>query len=100
MARGYQNEEEVGQAVADFLKERSDVKRSDIFVTTKVPDHMHASEDVEYAVNDSLKKLGLDYVDLVLVHWPIALEKKDNNGHKEVDGEVGRRYHAIEGGSC
>lgn len=49
---------------------------------------MHASEDVEYAVNDSLKKLGLDYVDLVLIHWPIALEKKNNEGHKEIDGEV------------
>lgn len=71
----YQNEGEVGQAIRDFLKENSNVKREDIFVCTKVWNHLHKPEDVKWSFNDSLKKLGLDYVDLYLVHWPIAAER-------------------------
>lgn len=74
----YQNEGEVGQAVRDFLKENSNVKREDIFICTKVWNHLHRPEDVKWSFNDSLKKLGLDYVDLYLVHWPIASEKTDD----------------------
>jgi len=62
-ARAYGNEEEVGRAVAD-----SGIDRSEIFVTTKLP-----SEEVGDApriIDESLAKLGLDHVDLWLVHWP------------------------------
>ncbi|POS69397.1 hypothetical protein DHEL01_v212210 [Diaporthe helianthi] len=74
----YQNEGEVGQAIRDFLKENQDVKREDIFVCTKVWNHLHKPEDLRWSFNDSLKKLGLDYVDLYLVHWPIAAERTDD----------------------
>ncbi|KAJ5631049.1 uncharacterized protein N7484_011149 [Penicillium longicatenatum] len=71
----YLNEDEVGDAIHDFLKANPSVKRSDIFVCTKVWNHLHRYDDVLWSVKDSLKRLKLDYVDLYLVHWPIAAEK-------------------------
>ena len=72
-----------------FLSE-SKVKREDLFITTKVADHLHEPEDVEYSCTDSLKKMQLDYVDLLLCHWPIALEKEDRESgfKKDANGEV------------
>lgn len=74
----YQNEDEVGDAVQDFLSSTPSVKRSDLFITTKVWNHLHEPEEVKWSMEDSLKKLKTDYVDLYLVHWPIAAEKDDN----------------------
>ncbi|EAS36455.1 glycerol dehydrogenase [Coccidioides immitis RS] len=74
----YMNEDEVGQAIKDFLKENPSVKRSDLFVTTKVWSHLHEFDEVQWSLNNSLKNLQLDYVDLFLVHWPIAAEKDEN----------------------
>lgn len=73
----YQNEEEVGDAVRDFLKENSSVKRSDIFICTKVWNHLHEPDEVKWSLQSSLDKLKMDYVDLFLVHWPIAAEKDE-----------------------
>lgn len=61
----YGNEEEVGRAIAD-----SDVDRDDLFVTTKVWMEDAAPVDVERATGESLRRLGLDHVDLLLIHWP------------------------------
>ncbi|KAI5287836.1 Glycerol 2-dehydrogenase (NADP(+)) [Ascosphaera aggregata] len=74
----YANEHEVGFALNDFLKENPDVKREDIFVTTKVWNHLHRPEDVKWSLENSLSNLNLNYVDLFLVHWPIAAEKDDS----------------------
>ena len=64
-ARMYGNEAEVGRAVQD-----SGVDRSDIFITTKIwPDDL-AYSDAKRCADDSLRNLGTDYVDLLLVHWP------------------------------
>ncbi|KAL2823886.1 NADP-dependent oxidoreductase domain-containing protein [Aspergillus cavernicola] len=71
----YLNEGEVGDAVKDFLQKNPSVKREDIFITTKVWNHLHRYEDVLWSIEDSLKRLKLDYVDLFVVHWPIAAEK-------------------------
>ncbi|PKS06073.1 hypothetical protein jhhlp_007907 [Lomentospora prolificans] len=75
----YQNEDEIGDAIRDFLAERKDVKRSDLFITTKVWNHLHEEDEVKWSLNNSLEKLQLDYVDLFLIHWPIAAEKTDDN---------------------
>ena len=57
----YRNEEEVGRALAD-----SGVPRDEVFVTTKVPPR---SRDPRRTLDESLKALGTDYVDLWLIHW-------------------------------
>lgn len=75
----YQNEGEVGDALQDFLKENSNVKRSDIFICTKVWNHLHEPDEVRWSIQSSLEKLKTDYVDLFLVHWPIAAEKDEKN---------------------
>ncbi|KAF4342108.1 reductase [Fusarium beomiforme] len=75
----YRNEDEVGKAVRDFLDENKDVKREDIFICTKVWNHLHEPDEVKWSFENSLKNFGLDYIDLFLVHWPIAAEKDDQN---------------------
>lgn len=85
----YANEDEVGQAIQDFLKENPSVKREDLFVTTKVWNHLHRYDDVLWSLEDSLKNLQLSYVDLFLVHWPIAAEKDEKHQPKlGPDGKV------------
>lgn len=64
-AQGYDNEEAVGAGIG-----RAGVAREELFITTKVhPDRMGA-EAMPRSVADSLEKLGTDYVDLLLLHWP------------------------------
>lgn len=69
----YQNEREVGQGIADALAEGL-VKRKDLFVTSKLWNDSHRHEDVKLALEKSLGDLRLDYLDLYLVHWPIAFK--------------------------
>ncbi|KAJ7480548.1 NADP-dependent oxidoreductase domain-containing protein [Mycena latifolia] len=63
----YRNEAEVGKA----LKE-SGVPREDVWITSKLWNTFHAPEDIEPALDDSLAKLGTDYLDMYLIHWPLA----------------------------
>ncbi|XP_058119416.1 1,5-anhydro-D-fructose reductase isoform X2 [Anopheles ziemanni] len=65
----YQNESQVGKAVRDKIAEGV-IKREDVFIVTKVWNTYHAPEHVEQAFQKSLDNLGLDYIDLYLVHWP------------------------------
>jgi diketogulonate reductase-like aldo/keto reductase len=73
----YENEEEVGAGIKKFLDANPSVKRSDLFITTKVWNHLHEPEDVEWSLNESLNHLQLDYVDCFLIHWPIATERDE-----------------------
>ncbi|SIS64045.1 aldo/keto reductase [Salimicrobium flavidum] len=61
----YGNESEVGHAVTS-----SGVPRNELFITTKVWNSDQGYENTRKAFNESLSKLGLDYVDLYLIHWP------------------------------
>jgi 2,5-diketo-D-gluconate reductase A len=62
----YNNEEEVGAAIA-----ASGIPRDELFITTKLGNPDHKSGEIAAAFNTSLTKLGLDYVDLYLIHWPM-----------------------------
>lgn len=62
----YGNEEDVGRALA-----KSEVPREEIFVTTKLWNRDHGYESTLAAFERSLNKLGLEYVDLYLIHWPV-----------------------------
>ncbi|CCH58081.1 hypothetical protein TBLA_0A02825 [Henningerozyma blattae CBS 6284] len=71
----YGNEDQVGKAINEC-----GVTRSELFVTTKLWGTQQ--RDPETALNQSLKRLGLDYVDLYLIHWPVAFKTdtiKDGN---------------------
>lgn len=72
----YLNEEEVGQGINDAIASGK-VKRSDLFITTKV--FMTFHNRVEESINESLKNLNLDYVDLLLVHWPLGFNPKGSH---------------------
>jgi Aldo/keto reductase family len=85
----YQNEDEVGTGVQEFLSQSPSVQRSDIFITTKVWNHLHEPEDVEWSIKDSLERLQTPYVDAFLIHWPIATEKNEDGTVKiGADGKV------------
>lgn len=71
----YDNEEEIGQALFDAMKEDG-IKRQDLFVVTKLWNNYHLKEDVSEALNESLERLKLNYVDLFLMHWPVAQKKE------------------------
>jgi len=64
-ARAYENEREVGRGIAD-----SGVPRDEIFLTTKVPHDDAAADDVRRDAEQSLERLGVDRLDLLLLHWP------------------------------
>lgn len=64
----YGNEEAVGRAIRD-----SGIPREEIFLTTKLWNDDQRSGEVEEAIDASLKRLGMDYVDLYLVHWPVRM---------------------------
>ena len=68
----YQNEEEVGRALTDAFQ-AGDAKREDVWITSKLWNDSHAPEHVRPALETSLRKLQLDYLDLYLIHWPVAL---------------------------
>lgn len=64
-AVNYQNETEVGEAIR-----RSGVPRGELLVTSKIPGRDHAYERAIASTKDSLRRLGLDHLDLHLIHWP------------------------------
>lgn len=64
-AQMYGNEAEVGRAIAE-----SGVAREDVFVTTKLNNDRHGYDAAVGALDESLRTLGFDYVDLFLIHWP------------------------------
>lgn len=72
----YQNEEGVGQAIKEGLAETG-LSREDLFVTSKVWNADLGYESTLAAFETSLKKLQLDYLDLYLIHWPVAGKYKD-----------------------
>lgn len=103
-AADYKNEPEVGEALAGAFKSGI-VKREDLFITTKLwnSDHGHVVE----ACKDSLKNLQLDYLDLYLVHFPIATKHTgvgqtdsalDEDGVLDIDTTVSLEtmWHAME----
>lgn len=69
----YGNEDAIGPALADAIEGRAGrpaVRREDLWITSKLWNDKHAPRDVGPAFEKSLRDLGLDYLDLYLVHWP------------------------------
>ncbi|MGG3886421.1 aldo/keto reductase [Brevibacillus panacihumi] len=72
----YGNEEGVGEGIRQGLKEAG-IKREELFVTSKVWNADLGYESTRKAFELSLKKLGLEYLDLYLIHWPVAGKYKE-----------------------
>jgi diketogulonate reductase-like aldo/keto reductase len=96
----YKNEEGVGQGLRE-----SGVPRDEIFVTSKVWNSDHGYEETLKAFEESLTKLGLEYLDLYLIHWPVvgkyketwkALEKLYKDGKVRAIGVSNFHGHHLE----
>ena len=86
-AERYRNEREVGEALQAGLA-AGVAAREDIFVTTKLWNSNHRPERVEPAFEGSLNRLGLNYLDLYLIHTPFAFQPGDEQDPRDQNGNV------------
>jgi len=86
-AERYRNEREVGEALRIGLA-AGGIAREDIFVTTKLWNSNHRPERVGPAFDASLERLGLDYLDLYLIHTPFAFQPGDEQDPRDENGDV------------
>jgi alcohol dehydrogenase (NADP+) len=86
-AERYRNEREVGEALGAGLA-LDGIARKDIFVTTKLWNSNHRPERVEPAFEASLERLGLDYLDLYLMHTPFAFQAGDEQDPRDEKGHI------------
>lgn len=86
-AERYRNEREVGAALRAG-RAAAGLAREDIFVTTKLWNNNHRPARVAPAFAGSLERLGLDYLDLYLVHTPYAFQPGDEQDPRDKDGKV------------
>lgn len=75
----YNNEEAVGRGIKE-----SGIKREDVFLATKLWNDDHGYEKTMEAFNESLKRLGVDYLDLYLIHWPNKLNRETWKAFEEL----------------
>ncbi|KAJ7196040.1 Aldo/keto reductase [Mycena pura] len=75
----YRNEAEIGKALSE-----SNVPREDLWLTSKLWNTFHAPDDVERALDETLAKLRTDYLDMYLIHWPVAYKKDGTPYDKEL----------------
>ena len=77
----YGNEAQIGEAI-----EESGIARKDLYLTTKIWNSNRNAHGVKYSLEQSLKKLKTDYLDLLLIHWPANAKQFEN--WKEINAET------------
>ncbi|XP_045467297.1 aldo-keto reductase family 1 member B1-like [Harmonia axyridis] len=83
----YGNEKEVGAGLKDRI-DAGVIKREDIFITSKLWNSCHSSSLVEPALKKTLSNLGLDYLDLYLIHWPFGHKEEGTEWPRDADGKL------------
>lgn len=83
----YRTETEVGEAMQAVFQQ-GEIKRDEVFVATKLWNNNHRPERVKPAIEASLRKLQLDYVDLYLIHTPFAFQPGDEQDPRDANGQV------------
>ncbi|KAJ1521088.1 hypothetical protein ONE63_002790 [Megalurothrips usitatus] len=83
----YETEDQVGRAVAAKISQGA-VTRADMYIVTKLWNNAHRPDLVEAACRQSLANLGMDYVDLYLMHWPTAFKEGPDYVPRGADGQV------------
>ena len=86
-AERYRNEAAVGEAMQEVFKAGT-VRREDVFVTTKLWNTNHRPERVKPALDASLRRLQLDYIDCYLIHTPFAFRPGDDQDPRDEQGNV------------
>nr|CAD7428577.1 unnamed protein product [Timema monikensis] len=86
-AFAYGNEKEVGEALKVKLKEGV-VKREDLFITSKLWNSFHRPDLVIPVLKKTLENLQLEYLDLYLVHWPMAFKEEGENMPRDAAGNI------------
>ena len=86
-AERYRNEREVGEALRAGLA-AGGIAREDIFVTTKLWNSNHRPERVKPAFEASLDRLGLNYLDLYLIHTPFAFQPGEEQDPRDQNGNI------------
>ncbi|MEM8505334.1 MAG: aldo/keto reductase [Cyanobacteria bacterium P01_D01_bin.1] len=79
----YQNEHEVGAGIGAAM-DAGAIARDSLFVTSKLWNAFHQPDDVEKGCRESLKALAIDYLDLYLMHWPVAF-RPDRSSHNSAE---------------
>ena len=80
----YGNQSEIGQALQDAMTE-DNIKREELFITSKLWNDSHNIKDVKPAFEQTLSELKSDYLDLYLIHWPVAQKKGTQMPKNEED---------------
>ncbi|XP_029295444.1 aldo-keto reductase family 1 member A1-A [Cottoperca gobio] len=87
-AAAYSNEQEVGEALSIRVGSGKALRRDEVFITSKLWNTKHDQADVEEACRSSLAHLGLSYLDLYLIHWPMAFQRGKELMPRREDGSV------------
>ncbi|KAJ3209607.1 hypothetical protein HDU67_006052 [Dinochytrium kinnereticum] len=82
-AYDYKNEKDIGKALKELF-DKGVIKRSDIFITSKLDQTFHRPSDVLSGFQASLHDLELDFINLFLMHWPVAFKNR-GDGEKAMD---------------
>ncbi|XP_067929733.1 aldo-keto reductase family 1 member B1-like [Watersipora subatra] len=89
----YNNEKQVGEGIRAKIEDGT-VTRDDMFITAKLWNTFHRADMVEEGLQASLDDLGLDYVDMYLLHWPMAFKPGRERRPKDANGKIIYDYNA------